>query len=143
MKLVSLQIKLSFIFIFTFIDQTTTNGSKSVYSAPLSQIGSSTNLKNGKKYFLNVIIFFIFFNQHFSPETSSSCTNPKDERKTGNGIHSVSEEDMELRQNISRSRNPSSDLIIAPEPICRNEKNSTKNITIAKADINSNNNITR
>ena len=50
---------------------------------------------------------------------------------------------MELRQNISRSRNPSSDLIIAPEPICRNEKNNSKNITIAKADINSNNNITR
>ena len=45
----------------------------------------------------------------------------------GNGSHSLgsepaqiiadAEEDLELKQTISRSRNPSSDLVIAPDPV--------------------------
>ena len=43
----------------------------------------------------------------------------------GNGSHSlgsetaqiIAEEDLELKQTISRSRNPSSDLVIAPDPV--------------------------
>ena len=39
-------------------------------------------------------------------------------------MHAVTEEtDLELKQNISRSRNPSSDLIIAPEPRIKSENN--------------------
>jgi len=60
------------------------NGNKSVYSAPLSQIGSSTNLQNVD-----------------SPQTSN-------QNQSGN----VTDEEVELKQNISRSRNPSSDMMI-------------------------------
>lgn len=60
------------------------NGNKSVYSAPLSQIGSSTNLQNVD-----------------SPQSSN-------QNQSGN----VTDEEVELKQNISRSRNPSSDMMI-------------------------------
>jgi len=60
------------------------NGNKSVYSAPLSQIGSSTNLQTVD-----------------SPQSSH-------QNQSGN----VTDEEVELKQNISRSRNPSSDLMI-------------------------------
>ena len=39
----------------------------------------------------------------------------------------IGDEDLELSQNISRSRNPSSDLVIAPEPVLAE---------VTKADIN-------
>jgi len=60
------------------------NGNKSVYSAPLSQIGSSTNLQNVD-----------------TPPSSN-------QNQSGN----VTDEEVELKQNISRSRNPSSDMMI-------------------------------
>jgi len=62
----------------------TRNGNKSVYSAPLSQIGSSTNLQNVG-----------------SPQSSQ-------QDQSGN----ITDEEVELKQNISRSRNPSNDLMI-------------------------------
>ena len=57
----------------------------------------------------------------------------------GNGSHSlgsetaqiIAEEDLELKQTISRSRNPSSDLVIAPEPVLAE---------VTKASTNNNNN---
>ena len=36
---------------------------------------------------------------------------------TGKETNLIAEEDLELNQTISRSRNPSSDLVIAPEPV--------------------------
>ena len=56
----------------------------------------------------------------------------------GNGSHSlgseaaeiIAEEDLELKQTISRSRNPSSDLVIAPDPVLAEvTKASTNNNT--------------
>ena len=46
---------------------------------------------------------------------------------TGQKSDLIGEEDLELSQTISRSRNPSSDLVIAPEPVLAE---------VTKADIN-------
>ena len=58
------------------------NGSKSVYSAPLSQIGSSTNLQNGELQYFE----FDNFTSHPSKaqhHRAKSCTK-SNEAKNGN-----------------------------------------------------------
>ena len=49
------------------------------------------------------------------------CSVERASSPAANGSHllgsEAAEEDLELKQTISRSRNPSSDLVIAPEPV--------------------------
>ena len=53
------------------------------------------------------------------------CSVEKESSPAANGSHLlgseaaqiIAEEDLELKQTISRSRNPSSDLMIAPDPV--------------------------
>ena len=103
-------------------------GSKSIYSAPLSQIGSSTNLQNSELDLPNLGMLRTNTNNYGSVESSP----------VGNGSNSIgsetaqiiAEEDLELKQTISRSRNPSSDLVIAPDPVLAE---------VTKASANNNN----
>ena len=104
-------------------------GSKSIYSAPLSQIGSSTNLQNSE-----------FCYEFGLLRTNTNKYSSVESSPVGNGSHSlalgsetaqiIAEEDLELKQTISRSRNPSSDLVIAPDPVLAE---------VTKASANNNN----
>ena len=68
----------------------------------MSQIGSSTNLQNGRteacQVANNLMNLFVSVD---SPQSSN-------QNQSGN----VTDEEVELKQNISRSRNPSSDMMI-------------------------------